>query len=176
MNLINDVLDLSRLEAGNIIFNIQPVDLLDCCRKSMSEMEHRLAPGVHLSFVPASDSFVLNTDPYRVQQLLVNLLINAAKFTKEGEIVLSFEIDNEKQEVCLAVTDTGCGIPLNKQNRIFERFEKLDEFAQGTGLGLPICRIIADRLGGRLFIDSSYENGARFVFIHPMNNEVTKES
>ncbi len=176
MNLINDVLDLSRLEAGNIIFNIQPVDLLDCCRKSMSEMEHRLASGVCLSFVPASGSFVLNTDPYRVQQLLVNLLINAAKFTKEGEIVLSFEIDNERQEVRLVVTDTGCGIPFNKQNSIFERFEKLNEFAQGTGLGLPICRIIADRLGGRLFIDPSYKNGARFVFIHPMNSEVTKES
>ena len=111
----------------------------------------------------------MNTDELRLQQLLTNLLSNAAKFTSEGEINLSFTVDEGKEEVRFSVTDTGCGIPEDKCEKIFERFEKLDDFIQGTGLGLSVCQIISEQLNGSLSVDISYKDGARFVFIHPTN-------
>lgn len=172
LNLVNDVLDLSRLEAGNLTFNIKPVDLIACCQEAMSAIDRRVAEEVRLTFTPCETPYLLHTDPFRLQQLLVNLLTNAAKFTEQGEINLSFEEDKETNQLCFAVTDTGCGIPLDKQSRIFERFEKLDEFMQGTGLGLSICQIIASRFGGTIYIDPTYTQGARFIFTHPLGENV----
>lgn len=169
LNLVNDVLDLSRLESGRIQFMCQPVDLVDYCRRALDGIAHRVAPKVRLTFTAPAESFELRTDPVRLQQLLSNLLSNAAKFTAEGEINLAFTVEEAEGRVVLSVTDTGCGIPREKQAQIFERFEKLDEFKQGTGLGLSICQIIADHLNGSIFIDSSYTGGARFVFIHPLH-------
>ena len=102
-----------------------------------------------------------------MQQLLVNLLINAAKFTEKGEINLSFRLDQERSRVDMIVTDTGCGIPADKVALIFNRFEKIDEYKQGTGLGLPISQAIAESLGGTIRVDSTYVQGARFIFTHP---------
>lgn len=167
LNLVNDVLELSRLESGRAAFSFKPVDLTDCCRQAMASVEHRLAPGVRLVFRSSVPAFELVTDPLRLQQLLGHLLSNAVKFTKEGEISLVYETDDEKQQVRFSVTDTGCGIEPEMQQKIFERFEKLDEFIQGTGLGLSICKIISDRLRGSIFMDQAYTKGARFVFIHP---------
>lgn len=169
LNLINDVLDLSRLESGRFKFMSEPVELVACGWKVLDSMVHRVAKDVRLTFSAPVDSFELYTDRMRLQQLLSNLLSNAAKFTKEGEINLAFAIEEEDNRVVFSVTDTGCGIPLDKQDQIFERFEKLDEFQQGTGLGLSICQIIATQLKGMIFIDSSYVGGARFVFIHPLH-------
>lgn len=167
MNLVNDVLDLSRLESGNTRFSFHPADLVDCCRKAIEGVEHLIAPGVNLVFTPSVQTYTLSTDAFRLQQLLMKLLANAAKFTKKGEISLSFDIDEKECQVILTVTDTGPGVPAEKQGKIFERFEKLDEFAQGTGLGLPICLKIAKEFHGSLSIDPSYTEGARFIFIHP---------
>lgn len=167
LNLVNDVLDLSQIESGTLPFSFQPSDLVTCCQHSLDSIRHRVQPGVSLTFSPAVPSFIIQTDPLRLQQLLVNLLVNAAKFTSEGEINLSFETDEEKQEVCIRVTDTGCGIPASQQEKIFERFEKGDDYTQGMGLGLSICRMIADRLGATLEIDPLYREGARFVLSHP---------
>lgn len=167
LNLVNDVLELSRLESGRAAFSFKPVDLTDCCCQAMASVEHRLAPGVRLVFRSSVPAFELVTDPLRLQQLLGHLLSNAVKFTKEGEISLVYETDDEKQQVRFSVTDTGCGIEPEMQQKIFERFEKLDEFIQGTGLGLSICKIISDRLRGSIFMDQAYTKGARFVFIHP---------
>lgn len=100
--------------------------------------------------------------------MLINLLINATKFTKEGTITLSLTIDQQHEYALFAVTDTGCGIPLEKQKSVFSRFEKLHENISGTGLGLSICQSIIHRLGGDIWIDSSYTKGARFVFSHPI--------
>lgn len=169
LNLVNDVLDLSRLESGRFQFLCQPVDLVDYCRKALDGIAHRVAEEVRLTFTAPVESFVLYTDPLRFQQLLANLLSNAAKFTEEGEINLAFKVEETENRVVLTVTDTGCGIPLEKQHQIFERFEKLDEFKQGTGLGLSICQIIATQLKGSIFIDPSYTKGTRFVFIHPLH-------
>ncbi len=96
-------------------------------------------------------------------------MTNACKFTKEGEINLSYQIDEDKQHVRITVTDTGCGIPEDKQKVIFERFEKVDEYAQGTGLGLSISQTIIEHLGGSIQLDPTYKHGARFIVLHPYN-------
>lgn len=169
LNLVNDVLDLSRLESGKIKFSVKPNDLVSCCQKVLDSIRHRVKPGVRLTFTSSPESYTLKTDALRLQQLLTNLLSNAAKFTSEGEINLSFAVDESKGEVRFFVTDTGCGIPEDKCKKIFERFEKLDDFVQGTGLGLSVCQIISEQLKGSLSVDVSYKGGARFVFIHPTN-------
>ena len=134
-----------------------------------------MKPGVRLTFTPSLESYTLNTDALRLQQLLTNLLSNAAKFTSEGEINLSFTVDEGKEEVRFSVTDTGCGIPEDKCEKIFERFEKLNEYAQGTGLGLSICKLIVHKWKGSIWIDPDYTGGARFVFSHPLNLNIEKE-
>lgn len=172
LNLVNDVLELSRLESGRAAFTWKSTELTACCHKVIASVEHRLAPGVRLLFRSSVPAFELTTDSLRLQQLLGHLVSNAVKFTKEGQIVLAYETDDEKQEVRFSVTDTGCGIEPGMQQKIFERFEKLDEFIQGTGLGLSICKIISDRLQGSIFIDPDYTEGARFIFIHPYRHPV----
>ncbi|MDD2952977.1 MAG: HAMP domain-containing sensor histidine kinase [Parabacteroides sp.] len=169
LNLVNDVLDLSRLESNKIKFSVKPSDLVACCQKVLDSIRHRVKPGVRLTFAYSPESYTLHTDALRLQQLLTNLLSNAAKFTSEGEINLSFTVDESQGEVRFSVTDTGCGIPEDKYKKIFERFEKLDDFIQGTGLGLSVCQIISEQLNGSLSLDISYKGGARFVFIHPTN-------
>lgn len=167
LNLINDVLEVSRLESGKAVFSFKPTELTDCCHKVMASVEHRLSPGVCLQFHSSAPDFELTTDALRLQQLLGHLLFNAVKFTTQGKIILAYETDDEMQVVRFSVTDTGCGIRPEMQQKIFERFEKLDEFMQGTGLGLSICKIISDRFHGSIFLDTTYTEGARFIFIHP---------
>lgn len=167
LTLVNDVLDLSRMETGDMNFNMGWYNLDDCCRKALDSIRQRVPEGVGLVFRPAAEPIVLHTDSVRLQQLLTNLLINATKFTREGEISLSYQLQADGRGVAITVTDTGCGIPLEKQADVFQRFEKLDDYKPGAGLGLSICRLIAERLGASLFIDATYTAGARFVFIHP---------
>lgn len=111
----------------------------------------------------------MRTDVQRLQQVVINLLSNADKFTKEGTITLKLELDTAGNVAVFSVTDTGCGIPLDKQKRVFERFEKLNEYVQGTGLGLSICKLTVEKWGGEIWIDPAYTDGARFMFTHPMN-------
>ena len=113
----------------------------------------------------------MRTDVQRLQQVVINLLSNADKFTKEGTITLKLELDTAGNAAVFSVTDTGCGISPENQNKIFNRFEKLNENAQGTGLGLSICQLIIEQLGGKIWIDSNYEEGARFLFTHPIYHE-----
>lgn len=110
------------------------------------------------------------TDRIRVEQVLTNYLINAVKFTEQGSIVLSYRINTNKSEVVFSVTDTGIGIPSDKQEVIFDRFVKLNQFSTGTGLGLHICRLIADLLKGDVKVDSTYTTGARLLFILPLQS------
>lgn len=175
MNLINDVLELSRLESGNNNFTIREWDAVVLCREMLPELEPKLFPGVKLTFNPSVESLLLNTDRFRLQQLLKHLLSNAVKFTRKGEVNLTIETDTENDLIRFIVTDTGCGVPVDMCMKIFERFEKLDEFKQGTGLGLAICQLVATRFGGSLYIDSSYKEGARFVFVHPCNVPLSKD-
>lgn len=169
LNLVNDILDLSRLESERYRFTFEEQNLSECCRSALVSVEHRVKPGVALEFHPDDEQFILRTDKFRLQQIIINLVGNAAKFTEQGFIRLEYAIDREAGLVRFAVTDTGCGIPADKQDAIFERFEKLNECVQGTGLGLSICRIIAERFGGIVEIDKSYTSGARFVFTHALS-------
>ena len=115
---------------------------------------------------------VIRTDRQRLIQVVSNLMTNAIKFTTQGSIIMGYE--KRKEEIYFYVKDTGCGIPLERQSTIFGRFEKLNEGVQGTGLGLSICKLIIKRLGGEIWVDSGYTAGARFVFIHPLKQEVVR--
>ncbi len=136
---------------------------------AISTVAHRKPESVKLYFTSeVDDDYRITTDANRLRQVLINFLTNAEKNTEQGEIHLYCSISENPGKVTFSVTDTGTGIPEDKVEMIFERFKKLDEFKQGTGLGLNICRIIADRLHGEVKLDKSYTNGARFLFILPV--------
>ena len=163
-NLVNDILDLGDIESGKYRIYLQDVPVNQVCKKSLNTVEHRLMGSpVTLKFVSSLDDDVtINSDPARIQQILVNFLTNAIKHTEEGSITLSVE-PLENGHVRFSVTDTGEGVAPENAEAIFQRFEKLNTFKQGTGLGLPICRSLADCLGGKVYLDTSHPApGARF--------------
>lgn len=170
LTLLNDILDISSLECGKIRFNFSSEDVVQICQHVILTTAHTRQEGVECRFECAVESFRMTTDAHRLSQILINLLTNAGKFTTKGSITLGLEINTEQQEVFFSVTDTGPGIPLDKQEAVFNRFEKLEgNMKKGTGLGLAICRQIAMMVGGRIWVDSTYTGGARFVFTHPIN-------
>ena len=171
LRLIGDILDISRLETDKLRFSFEECEIVGLCQKVLTTTSYAKKENVEYVFHPIVDSFVIETDVQRLQQILINLLSNANKFTTEGQITLEFRIDEKKQFVEFSVTDTGCGIPLEKQEKVFERFEKLNEYAQGTGLGLAICRITVEKLGGKIGVDKEYKAGTRFVFTHPVRQK-----
>ena len=169
LSLLNDILDISSLECGKIRFNYASEDIVQICQHVMMTTAHTRQRGVEGRFACPVGSFMLTTDAHRLSQILINLLTNAGKFTSEGSITLGVEIDEERGEVLFSVADTGPGIPPDKQDLVFNRFEKLDgNKKKGTGLGLAICRQIAMIVGGRIWVDSAYTGGTRFVFAHPI--------
>lgn len=168
LKLINDVIDLSNLEIGNMKFSFNYYDAVAICNNVIDTVNKVKQTQAELRFKTSLASLRLYTDDSRLQQLLINLLINATKFTPQGSITL--EVRQESEDFAhFSVTDTGCGIPLEKQSAIFNRFEKLNEGAQGTGLGLSICQLIIERIGGKIWIDPTYTNGCRFHFTHPIH-------
>ena len=169
LTLLNDILDISSLECGKIRFNYASEDIVQICQHVMMTTAHTRQRGVEGRFACPVGSFMLTTDAHRLSQILINLLTNAGKFTSEGSITLGVEIDEERGEVLVSVADPGPGIPPDKQDLVFNRFEKLDgNKKKGTGLGLAICRQIAMIVGGRIWVDSAYTGGTRFVFAHPI--------
>ncbi|WP_195475881.1 ATP-binding protein [Bacteroides finegoldii] len=167
--LVNDILDLSALESGKYTMNLTPCHCNETCQMVLSSVTHRKPGEVELHYTSdVADDFSILTDEKRLQQVLINFLTNAEKHTEEGEIHLHCSASENPGKITFSVTDTGPGIPADKQDTIFERFEKLDEFKQGSGLGLNICRLIADRLNGEVKIDKNYTKGARFLFILPL--------
>ena len=177
LTLLNDILDISSLECGKIRFNYASEDIVQICQHVMMTTAHTRQRGVEGRFACPVGSFMLTTDAHRLSQILINLLTNAGKFTSEGSITLGVEIDEERGEVLFSVADTGPGIPPDKQELVFNRFEKLDgNKKKGTGLGLAICRQIAMIVGGRIWVDSAYTGGARFVFAHPIGNNTCGEN
>lgn len=170
LKLINDILDLSDFEEENFHFHIKEHDAVKICNDVVETVRASYNLEVELRLETKLSSLMLETDDSRLRQVLINLLVNATKFTKEGSIILKLETEDE-QTALFSVTDTGCGIPSDKQKKIFERFEKLDEFVQGTGLGLSICQLIVKHVGGRIWIDEQYVHGARFCFTHPLRHK-----
>ncbi len=169
--LLDDILNASAMDSGKYRISIEEGEVHFMCKAAISSAEHRLQPGVRLYYAPESEEpFTFRTDPRRVQQILINLITNACKHTSQGEICVSSSLTANPGEVTFAVTDTGPGVPAEQAEAIFDRFTKLNEFVQGTGLGLSICRDIASRMGGRVFLDTTYDKGgARFVFVVPVN-------
>lgn len=168
LKLINDVIDLSSLEFGKMQFSLAEHDAVATCRNVTDTVGKVKQTQAELLFETSLEELYIETDDSRLQQVLINLLINATKFTPDGSITLKLEKQSEEMALFF-VTDTGCGIPKEKQASIFQRFEKLDENAQGSGLGLSICQLIIEHIGGKIWIDPDYTGGSRFVFTHPIH-------
>ena len=171
LRLINDILDLSRLEANRVTLTWEECDVVQVCRQVVASVSVSRQSGNQFLFASDYESFDMVTDIQRMQQVIINLMSNADKFTKKGKIPLEFSVNKATGMAVFSVTDTGCGIPKEKQKLVFERFEKLNEYAQGTGLGLSICKLIVHKWKGDIWIDSEYTGGARFMFSHPLKIE-----
>ena len=169
LRLINDILDVSRLEADRVTLTLEKCDVVQVCMQVTASVTQARRSSNRIVFESAADSLEIRTDIQRLQQVVINLLSNADKFTENGTITLKLEPDMRNRTALFSVSDTGCGIPPEKRKRVFERFEKLNEYVQGTGLGLSICKLIVEKWGGRIWIDSQYTRGARFVFTHPLD-------
>ena len=165
LNLINDVIDLSKIESGYLELRPDWVNLTELLDESVAEYVHQVPSGVELlTNYPAHDSLV-ELDSLRIKQILSNFLSNALKNTATGHVEVFYEVDH--QSVRIGVKDTGRGIPQNMLEKIFERFEKLDSFAQGAGLGLSICKLIVEKMNGRVLVDSQLGIGTTFVIELP---------
>ena len=167
LKLINDILDFSDFENDNITFNIRTHDAVKLCNEVVETVMASRKLEVEMRFDTDLSVLMLDTDDARLRQVLMNLLVNATKFTEQGSIVLELKMADAGTAL-FSVTDTGCGIPPEKQHLIFERFEKLNDFVQGSGLGLSICQLIVKYMNGKLWVDSGYTRGARFCFTHPL--------
>ena len=176
LQLISDVLDVSRLESGKLQFNYEWCELVTHCQNMITLTNRNKTTNADVRLQMPKEPYMLYTDPLRLQQIIINLLNNALKFTPAGgSITLDYTVDKEKQCILFSVTDTGTGIPEDKQELVFQRFEKLNEFVQGTGLGLAICKLTIQYMGGDIWIDKDYKGGARFIFSHPIKERELTE-
>lgn len=175
LKLINDVMDLSNLEEKEMVFTYGMHDAISICQNVLQTVIAVKRTTAEITFSCPLEHLELYTDSERLQQVLINLLVNATKFTPEGYIRLKLDIDKEHNEAIFTIEDSGCGIPLEKQSAIFKRFEKLHENVQGSGLGLSICQLIVERFDGKIWIDPEYTEGARFMFTHPLSNQPTQK-
>lgn len=172
LKLVDDVLEVSKIEAGKLKFNIGEHDvvaLLNTAAK-IAETNNKSAD-VEIRFVTNISHLTIETDRERLLQVLANLTTNAKKCTEHGSITIALEKQPNDDMISISVSDTGCGIPKEKAQEVFERFSKLDSFRQGTGLGLSICRAFVEELGGKIWVDTTYTEGARFVFTHPIRQK-----
>ncbi len=167
LNLINEVVDITCLDVENISFNLQRIEVVNLCRQVVNTLDGIKRTQAVISFKSDIDELYIYTDQVRLQQVLINIVINATKYTPEGSIVLELKTDHEGMAL-FSITDTGCGIPKEEQKKIFERYRTLDENVKGTGIGLSLCSVIISRLGGDIWVDENYTSGSRFVFTHPM--------
>ncbi len=173
--LVNDVLDVAELENSRIVIKIKNVSLKKICEVSAESIRSRINQDVELRIEPLYDQadYNLDTDPLRAEQVIVNLLTNAAKFTDKGYISVKYGIDYEQKKAFIIIEDTGPGIQKGKERKIFDRFYKGSQINQGIGLGLTICQLVSRLLGGSVELDPTYKEGARFIFTIPIN-ETTK--
>lgn len=160
--LINDILDMSRIEAGTMEFVSREVNLSQLLLRVCDSQHLNMPPGVALrTALPEGEDTLLRTDPVRLKQVVNNLINNAKKFTKQGHITIGYRTD-EADKIVLFVQDTGCGITAEQQQHIFDRFYKGDNFTQGAGLGLSICKTIVDRMQGEIHVSSEPGKGTCF--------------
>ena len=166
LQLISDILDLSKIEAGTFNFVYTNVDVNETCAEIIKSMSMKVGKGIELIFEEPFPECYLYTDKNRFTQVISNFINNALKFTQQGSITLGYE-QVSHQKIKFYVRDTGMGIPEEKQKSVFERFVKLNTFVQGTGLGLSICKSIVSQMGGEIGVDSTEGVGSCFWFTHP---------
>ena len=171
LNLISDILDISKIESGKLPINPEECDVIALSRTSILSVKHasKLEDVEYIEDFPSDERLMIYTDPIRLKQVMINLLSNASKYTKKGFIKLTIRPDYDTDYIMFAVTDTGCGIPEDKAEVVFGRFVKLNQYVHGTGLGLPLCRVLTESMGGKIWLDTSYTHGTRMVFTHPLN-------
>lgn len=166
LNLFNDILDLSSLEADSLSFNIRPIKLIDICLQLEQQFCYKVKNGTKLILNDVDTELYVSGDWNRIIQIISNLLSNAAKFTPKGEIHFGYR---EKEDfVEFYVKDSGIGIPAERVATIFQRFGKINDFVQGTGLGLTLCRMLVEKMGGRIWLRSQEGKGSRFYFTLPL--------
>ena len=174
LQLISDILDLSKIEAGTLELNYSNIELNELMRELERGFLLRVKTDtVKLEFVEPAGPCMAYTEKNRLSQLMINLVTNAIKFTEKGSIRFGYEM--RENELYFYVTDTGCGIPKDKQQNIFGRFVKLNSFAQGTGLGLSICKTLMDHMGGRIGVESEEGKGSTFWFTLPYKPAVKED-
>lgn len=167
--LFDDMLSVVDIECGKFDVNITKVKVNEVVRETMHTLEHMVSENVELIYEPfLTDEFTMDTDAHRLQQVLMNFLSNAMKHTERGFIKVGVQLTGGGKCVEFSVTDSGEGVPKEMAKAIFTRFKKLDDFTTGNGLGLSLCKTIAERLHGRCYLDTEYSNGARFVFAAPI--------
>ena len=166
LNLFNDILDLSSLEADSLSFNIRPNKLIDICLQLEQQFCYKVKNGTKLILDDVDTELYVSGDWNRIIQIISNLLSNAAKFTPKGEIHFGYR---EKEDfVEFYVKDSGIGIPAERVATIFQRFGKINDFVQGIGLGLTLCRMLVEKMGGRIWLRSQEGKGSRFYFTLPL--------
>ena len=166
LNLFNDILDLSSLEADSLSFNIRPIKLIDICLQLEQQFCYKVKNGTKLILDDVDTELYVSGDWNRIIQIISNLLSNAAKFTPKGEIHFGYR---EKEDfVEFYVKESGIGIPAKRVATIFQRFGKINDFVQGTGLGLTLCRMLVEKMGGRIWLRSQEGKGSRFYFTLPL--------
>lgn len=166
LNLFNDILDLSSLEAGSLKFNIRPIKLIDICLQLEQQFHYKTQSSVKLILDDVNTDMYASGDWNRIIQVISNLLSNATKFTPKGEIHFGYR---EKEDfVEFYVKDSGIGIAAERAATIFRRFGKVNDFIQGTGLGLALCRMLVEKMGGRIWLRSQEGKGSRFYFTLPL--------
>lgn len=166
LKLVNDTVSVSLLQTDQVPLVWEDVEICQFCKTIVEEYEPQASSLVKMEFRASFDTYTLRTDVARLKQVFGNLLSNSLKFTEMGRVSLICEIENDA--IRFIVEDTGRGIPVDMQSKIFESFEKIDVFTQGVGLGLTICKLVADRLGGSITLDTTYEKGTRMIFTHPI--------
>ncbi len=167
--IVDDILNMSDVQTGDFHVTFESVNCNSTVRSAMKTVENDVPGGVNFYYTSeVDDNYMVTTDTRRVQQVLVNFFTNAFKHTKKGEIHINCSLKENPEYITFSVADTGDGVPADQAEAIFERFTKLDNFQQGAGLGLSICRMIAKKLGGEVKLDTSYTNGARFIFTIPL--------
>lgn len=167
IHLVSEILDLSKIEAGNMDYSPVYININDLLGTIVSTYQINMSKDISLKFIPQSKIFNLYSDPRRIRQILNNLIENAIKFTSKGTILVEYEL--RPSEVEISVEDTGKGIPEDDLDRIFERFVKLDSYIPGTGLGLPICKSLVESIGGKITVTSTLGKGSKFSFTVPQN-------
>ena len=168
LKLVNDAVSVTLLQTGQISFQEEKVDVCSICRILVQSYAAKSKSGVVVETDLHQEAFMLKTDKMYLKQVLENLLSNAVKFTDKGHVTLSTELAEDGKSIRFIVTDTGSGIPESIQNNIFDTFQKQDSFIQGVGLGLTICKLIAQGLNASILLDTEYKNGTRMILNHPI--------